>query len=64
MTQQAAQTAMTEAGVMPADIVVYELHDCFSTNELILLDAPSLSLPEGLRLGPSSRWKDRRTWFR
>ena len=37
---------MTEAGVMPADIVVYGLHDCFSTNGSTLLHAPSLRLPK------------------
>jgi hypothetical protein len=47
-----------------ADIVVYELRDCLSTNELALLDAPRLRLPKGLRIGPSSGWKDRQTWFR
>ena len=38
MTARAAKAAMKEAGVTPKDIKVCELHDCFSTNELILLD--------------------------
>lgn len=42
MTQLAAQTAMAEAGVSPLDVKVCELHDCFSTNEMITLDALGL----------------------
>lgn len=38
MTRRAAEAALTEAGVSARDIRVCELHDCFSTNELILLD--------------------------
>lgn len=38
MTKRAAQAAMREAGVSPKDIKVCELHDCFSANELILLE--------------------------
>ena len=45
MTQRAAQAAMKEAGVSPKDIKVCEVHDCFSANELILLDGLGLSEP-------------------
>ena len=38
MTKTAAKAAMDEAGVKPSDIAVCELHDCFSCNELILLE--------------------------
>jgi sterol carrier protein 2 len=38
MTKRAAQAAMREANVSPKDIKVCELHDCFSANELILLE--------------------------
>jgi len=38
MTKVAAQKAMKEAGVTPKDIQVCELHDCFSCNELVLLE--------------------------
>lgn len=38
MTAQASRKAMAEAGVSPKDIQVCELHDCFSTNELITID--------------------------
>jgi sterol carrier protein 2 len=31
-----------EAGVQPSDFQVCELHDCFSTNELVALDALGL----------------------
>lgn len=45
MTKFAAQTAMKEAGVTPEDVKVCELHDCFSTNEMIVIDALGLSKP-------------------
>lgn len=38
MTKRAAKAALAEAGVSPRDIKVCEIHDCFSTNELILLE--------------------------
>ncbi|KAI1616982.1 sterol carrier protein 2 [Exophiala viscosa] len=38
MTKRAAKAALGEAGVSPRDIKVCELHDCFSANELILLE--------------------------
>lgn len=43
MTKRAAAAAMEEAGVTPKDIKVCELHDCFSTNELILIDGLGFS---------------------
>ncbi|KAK0634967.1 thiolase-like protein [Bombardia bombarda] len=45
MTQTAARAAMGEAGVTPADFAVCELHDCFSANELVTIDALGLSAP-------------------
>ncbi|KAL4804439.1 thiolase-like protein [Aspergillus unguis] len=45
MTQRAAKQAMAEAGVTPKDISVCELHDCFSANELVLLDSLGFSEP-------------------
>jgi sterol carrier protein 2 len=45
MTKRAAAAAMKEAGVGPKDIDVCELHDCFSANELILLDGLGFSEP-------------------
>ena len=45
MTQYAAKTAMKEAGVTPDDVRVCELHDCFSANEMITIDALGLSAP-------------------
>ncbi len=44
MTAAAADTVYEQAGVGPEDIDVVELHDCFTTNELITY--------EGLRLTP------------
>ncbi|EME46291.1 thiolase-like protein [Dothistroma septosporum NZE10] len=38
MTKNAVQLAYKEAGVTAKDIGVCELHDCFSANELILLE--------------------------
>ena len=43
MTITATQAAMAEAGVTPSDFQVCELHDCFSANELITIDALGLS---------------------
>lgn len=45
MTQFAAKTAMKEANVTPNDVKVCELHDCFSANEMITIDALGLSPP-------------------
>jgi sterol carrier protein 2 len=45
MTKRAAQVALKEAGVTAKDIKVAELHDCFSANELILLDGLGFSQP-------------------
>jgi len=38
MSRKAVQAAYKEAGVGPKDVAVCELHDCFSANELILLE--------------------------
>ncbi|KAJ5212831.1 uncharacterized protein N7498_004477 [Penicillium cinerascens] len=43
MTKRAATAALREAGVVPSQIRVCELHDCFSANELISLDAIGFS---------------------
>jgi sterol carrier protein 2 len=45
MTKRAAQAALKEAGVSAKDIKVAELHDCFSANELILLEGLGFSEP-------------------
>ncbi len=45
MTKYAAKVALNEAGVKPEDVKVCELHDCFSANELIVIDALGLSPP-------------------
>lgn len=45
MSQHAARTALAEAGIQAKDIKVCELHDCFSANELITLDALGLCEP-------------------
>lgn len=45
MTKYAAKTALAEAGVSIGDIKVCELHDCFSANEMIVIDSLGLSPP-------------------
>ena len=42
MTKRAAESALCEAHVTSNDVDVCELHDCFSANELISLDALGL----------------------
>jgi sterol carrier protein 2 len=45
MTKRAMQTATAEAGISPRDAQVVEVHDCFSTNEMVVIDALGLSDP-------------------
>lgn len=45
MTEQAARQAYAQSGLGPEDIQVVELHDCFSTNELITYEALGLCSP-------------------
>ncbi|KAJ5407669.1 hypothetical protein N7509_001552 [Penicillium cosmopolitanum] len=45
MSRDAARLAMQEAQVQTKDIKVCELHDCFSTNEMLLLDGLGFSEP-------------------
>lgn len=42
MTQHAVLEATKQAGISPRDAQVVELHDCFSANEMITLDALGL----------------------
>lgn len=42
MSRFAAQEALKEAKVNPKDIKVCELHDCFSANEMVTIDALGL----------------------
>ena len=46
MTRAAAQQVYDAAGIGPEDIGVVELHDCFTTNELLTYEALGLT-PEG-----------------
>ena len=39
MAVKAADEAYQQAGLTVADVNVVELHDCFSTNELIMYEA-------------------------
>ncbi|KAK0313484.1 hypothetical protein LTR01_001740 [Friedmanniomyces endolithicus] len=43
MNKTASRAALKEAGVKIEDIKVCELHDCFSANEMIVIDALGLS---------------------
>jgi acetyl-CoA acetyltransferase len=45
MSRAAAMNAYDEAGVTAADIDVCELHDCFSTNELLSYEALGFAQP-------------------
>ncbi|KAI5864357.1 thiolase-like protein [Durotheca rogersii] len=45
MTRTAAERALAEAGIGPRDVQVVELHDCFSANEMVTLDALGLCAP-------------------
>lgn len=47
MTSKAARQVYEHAGVGPDDIDVVELHDCFTTNELISYEALGLCPPGG-----------------
>jgi acetyl-CoA acetyltransferase len=46
MTRSAAHQAYEQSGLGPEDVDVIELHDCFSTNELITYEGLGLC-PEG-----------------
>jgi sterol carrier protein 2 len=46
MTEKAAKDVYEQAGVEPTEIPVVELHDCFSTNEVITYEGLGLT-PEG-----------------
>lgn len=43
MSKHAGEVAMKEAKVTPDDVSVVELHDCFSANEMCVIDALGLS---------------------
>jgi sterol carrier protein 2 len=45
MTKKATEVALKEAGITAKDVQVVELHDCFSANEMIVIDALGLSEP-------------------
>lgn len=47
MSEAAARSALAEAGVEATDCQVCELHDCFSTNQMLTLDALGLSAGKG-----------------
>ncbi|XP_033183057.1 sterol carrier protein X-related thiolase [Bombus vancouverensis nearcticus] len=45
MTKRAAEKVFTQSSYKPSDVDVIELHDCFSTNELITYEALGLCPP-------------------
>lgn len=47
MTAHTASRALSEAGLRIEDISVAEVHDCFSTNELLVIDAVGLAGEQG-----------------
>lgn len=46
MSKEAARKCYEKSGLGPSDVDVIELHDCFSTNELLTYEALGLC-PEG-----------------
>jgi acetyl-CoA acyltransferase len=46
MTREAAKKVYEKAGLGPSDVNVVELHDCFTTNEVLSYEALGLT-PEG-----------------
>lgn len=46
MTAQAAKSVYEQSGISPEDVRVVELHDCFTTNEVLTYEALGLT-PEG-----------------
>ncbi|KAK5063197.1 hypothetical protein LTR84_005274 [Exophiala bonariae] len=46
MSEFAGKEALKQAGITPNDVSVVEVHDCFSANELVTIDALGLS-PKG-----------------
>jgi sterol carrier protein 2 len=46
MTAQAARSVYEQSGIGPEDVHVVELHDCFTTNEVLTYEALGLT-PEG-----------------
>ncbi len=40
MSRRAAQKVYEQTGIGPNDVHVIELHDCFSTNELVTYESP------------------------
>lgn len=46
MSKEAARKCYEKSGLRPSDIDVIELHDCFSSNELLTYEALGLC-PEG-----------------
>lgn len=45
MTQRATAAVFAQTNITPRDVQVVELHDCFSANELCVLDSLGLALP-------------------
>lgn len=59
MTVRAASQVYEHAGIGPDDIDVCELHDCFTTNELITYDALGFAKPENIE---QFVWDDENTY--
>jgi sterol carrier protein 2 len=64
MSQHAAKTALAEANVKPEEVKVCELHDCFSANEMVTIEALGLApvgkaheliRAGGITYGPNSK---------
>jgi sterol carrier protein 2 len=52
MSELAAREALAEANVSPDDVKVCELHDCFSANEMVTIEALGLAKGQSPRAHP------------
>ena len=60
LARDAAQLCYKTAGLKPSDVDVVELHDCFSPNELFLVEQLGFAAAgEGARLLQEGRWMTR-----
>ncbi|ELR15408.1 uncharacterized protein ACA1_275820 [Acanthamoeba castellanii str. Neff] len=57
LTSRGAQQVFRDSGLKPSDVDVLEVHDCFSVNELLVMEAVGLcGKGEGGKLVDSGRW--------
>ncbi|GFO03739.1 non-specific lipid-transfer protein [Plakobranchus ocellatus] len=58
MAQQAAAKCFSQTGLSPEEVDLFEVHDCFSCNELLMYEALGLCRPgKGVELVENSEWR-------